>query len=98
MDRTLRFRPEVRARVPAVVHVDGTGRLQSVTSRRNPDFHGLISAFHDRTGVPLLLNTSFNVMGKPIVHSVEDAFAVFLGSGLDVLVIGNRLFMKGSGA
>ena len=96
MDRTLRFRPEARQRVPAVVHVDGTGRLQSVTQRRNPDFHGLISAFYDRTGVPLLLNTSFNVMGKPIVHSVEDAFAVFLGSGLDVLVIGHRLFMKGS--
>lgn len=98
MDRTLRFRPEVRKRVPAVVHVDGTGRLQSVTARRNPDFHGLISAFHQRTGIPLLLNTSFNVMGKPIVHSVEDAFAVFLGSGLDVLVIGNRLFMKAPGS
>lgn len=94
MERTLRFRPEVRSSVPAVVHVDGTGRLQSVTAERNPDFHGLLQAFHVRTGVPVLLNTSFNIMGKPMVHSCEDAFAVFLGSGLDALVLGNRVFYK----
>ena len=94
MDRTLHFRQAVRSKVPAVVHIDGTGRLQSVMRHRNPDFHGLISAFHERTGIPILLNTSFNVMGKPIVHSVEDAFAVFLGSGLDALVLGNHLFRK----
>jgi carbamoyltransferase len=94
MDRTLRFRPEVCSSVPAVVHVDGTGRLQSVTAERNPRFHALLSAFHERTGVPILLNTSFNVMGKPIVNSVEDAFGVFMGSGLDVLIIGDYLFSK----
>jgi carbamoyltransferase len=94
MDRTLRFRKEVRTKVPAVVHVDGTGRLQSVTAKRNPDFHALITAFHQKTGVPLLLNTSFNVMGKPIAHSIEDAFGVFLGSGLDALVTGSYLFIK----
>lgn len=94
MERTLRFRPEVRSQVPAVVHVDGTGRLQSVTRSLHPDFHGLLSAFHRRTGVPVLLNTSFNVMGKPIVHAAEDAFAVLLGSGLDALVIGRFLFLK----
>lgn len=94
MDRTLRFRPEARARVPAVVHVDGSGRLQTVREEWNPEFHALLTAFQRRTGVPVLLNTSFNVMGKPIVHSVEDAFGVFLGSGLDALAIGEYLFEK----
>ena len=94
MERTLRFRPEVRDRVPAVVHIDGSGRLQSVTRNRNPDFYPLIEAFYAKTQIPILLNTSFNIMGKPMVHSVEDAFAVFLGSGLDALVIGHTLFQK----
>jgi carbamoyltransferase len=94
MERTLRFRPAARERVPAVVHVDGTGRLQTVKEEWNPRFHALLAEFHRRTGVPVLLNTSFNVMGKPIVHTVEDAFGVFLGSGLDGLVIGDYLFTK----
>jgi carbamoyltransferase len=97
MDRTLRFRPAARERVPAVVHVDGTGRLQTVKEDWNPRFHALLSEFQRRTGVPILLNTSFNVMGKPIVHSVEDAFGVFLGSGLDGLVVGDYLFTKSEG-
>lgn len=94
MERALPFRPEARGRVPAVVHVDGTGRLQTVKREWNPRFHALLTEFHRRTDVPVLLNTSFNVMGKPMVHSVEDAFAVFLGSGLDALVIGDTLFSK----
>lgn len=94
MERTLRFRDEAARRVPAVVHVDGTGRLQSVTSARNPRFFRLLEAFQRESGVPLLLNTSFNVMGKPIVHSVEDAVSVFMTSGLDVLVIGDHLIAK----
>lgn len=94
MERTLLFRPEVRSRVPAVVHVDGTGRLQSVRREWNERFHALISAFHARTGVPLVLNTSFNVMGKPIVHSVEDAVSVFCTSGLDALVIEDTIIEK----
>lgn len=94
MERALRFKPEVAALVPGVAHVDGTGRLQSVHRELNPDYYGLIEAFHGRTGVPILLNTSFNVMGKPIVHSVEDAIAVFFTSGIDLLVIGRRLFRK----
>jgi carbamoyltransferase len=94
MERALGFRTEVRGRVPAVVHVDGTGRLQSVRADLYPDFHKLLTAFHRRTGVPLLLNTSFNVMGKPIIHSVEDAVAVFHTSGLDVLVLEDHLAEK----
>jgi carbamoyltransferase len=94
MERTLPFRPQVRDRVPAVVHVDGTGRLQSVKESSNPLFHRLIRAFFARTGVPMLLNTSFNVMGKPIIHSAEDAMTVFYTTGLDRLVIGRYILEK----
>lgn len=91
MERALRFRPEMKEKVPGVVHLDGTGRLQTVSQKLNPLFHQLISAFFKETGVPVLLNTSFNVMGKPIIHSVEDALAVFQTSGIDVLVINNYM-------
>ena len=94
MERTLVWRTEVRDRVPAVVHQNGTGRLQTVKYEWNPRFHDLISAFFAITGVPVLLNTSFNVMGKPIVHAVEDAISVFATCGLDVLVIDDYLFEK----
>ncbi|MFL5540730.1 MAG: carbamoyltransferase [Longimicrobiaceae bacterium] len=94
MDRALAFRPEVRHLVPGVVHVDGTGRLQTVRREWNERFHALVSAFHALTGIPILLNTSFNVMGKPIVHSLEDALAVFFTSGLDVLVVGDDVYVK----
>jgi carbamoyltransferase len=94
MERTLSFRPDVRQRVPAVVHVDGSGRLQSVRRDLNPDFHALLSAFFELTGVPVLLNTSLNVMGKPIVDSVEDALGVFFLSGVDTLVVGDVLIRK----
>ena len=94
MERTLRFRREIVDRVPGVVHVDGTGRLQTVKREWNPRFYDLISCFHDLTGIPMLLNTSFNVMGKPIIHGVEDALAVFHTSGLDALVIEDEIFEK----
>lgn len=94
MERTLRFRPEKMRIVPAVVHVDGTGRLQSVRHEWNPLFYDLISAFNQKTGVPLVLNTSLNVMGKPIVHSLEDALGLFLTTGLDALVVENCVLRK----
>lgn len=94
MERTLRFRPEAAERVPAVVHVDGTGRLQSVREAHNPKFHQLIKTFHGLTDVPLILNTSFNIMGKPIIHSVEDALGVFFTTGLDALVIEDYVIEK----
>jgi carbamoyltransferase len=96
MERALKFRPSVRSKVPGVVHVDGTGRLQTVKREWNEPYYRLISDFHKITGVPLVLNTSFNVMGKPIVHSVEDAVAVFFTTGLDLLVIEQRIFDKSS--
>ncbi|MCG6893817.1 MAG: nodulation protein, partial [Desulfobacteraceae bacterium] len=85
----------VKDTIPAVVHQNGTGRLQTVKEEWNPRYYRLIRAFYEKTGIPLLLNTSFNVMGKPIVHSVEDAITVFFTTGLDYLVIGDYLLMKG---
>jgi carbamoyltransferase len=90
----LRFKEEVKHRVPGVVHEDGTGRLQTVKKEWNERYYNLIQAFYELTGVPVILNTSFNVMGKPIIHSVEDAIAVFYTSGLDALVIGDLLIEK----
>lgn len=94
MERTLLFRPEVRSIVPGVVHEDGTGRLQTVTAQINERYYNLLSSFHEITGVPILLNTSFNVMGKPIVHFVEDVLSVFLTSRIDLAVIENTIFAK----
>ncbi len=94
MERALLFKEEVRKTVPAVVHADNTGRLQSVTQKNNAKYYQLIQEFHKITKVPILLNTSFNVMGKPIVHSLEDAISVFLTSGLDILVLEDYLISK----
>lgn len=94
MERTRTFRQEVRDRVPAVVHEDGTGRLQSVGDDWNPLFAGLLRAFEEEAGVPVLLNTSFNVMGRPIVHDIQDCLATFHGTGLDRLVIGRHIVSK----
>ncbi|HEY7427737.1 MAG TPA: carbamoyltransferase C-terminal domain-containing protein [Gemmataceae bacterium] len=87
MERTLRFRPEVIDRVPGVVHVNKTGRLQTVRREWNERFHDLVQEFHALTGVPVVLNTSFNVMGKPIIHTVEDALAVLHTTGLDAVAL-----------
>lgn len=94
MERTLRFRKEVINQIPGVVHVDQTGRLQTVFQSVNPKFYSLISAFHQITDIPILLNTSFNVMGKPIVHSFSDALTVFLGSDIEVMVVNDYIFEK----
>ena len=94
MERTLRFRPEMAERVPGVVHADGSGRLQTVRREWNQRYHDLIRCFYDITGVPIVLNTSFNIMGRPIIHSVEDAIAMFYTTGLDVLVIGDTVLRK----
>ncbi|MCK4841521.1 MAG: nodulation protein nolNO [Methylococcales bacterium] len=94
MDKTLRIRDSLQKKVAAVCHVDGTGRLQTVKQQWNPRFYALINNFYQHTQVPMLLNTSFNVMGKPLVHTLDDALAVFLSSGLDVLVINDYLISK----
>ena len=94
MERTLHFKSEVVKKVPAVVHNNGTGRLQTVKKELNEKYYQLIKAFYEITGIPLVLNTSFNIMGKPIIHSVEDAIAVFYTCGLDALFIEDILIEK----
>jgi carbamoyltransferase len=81
-------RPEKRSVIPAPTHVDGTGRLQTVSLRTNPLYWKLIEAFRKLTGVPVVLNTSFNE-NEPIVCTPEEAVACFLRTKMDVLVMGN---------
>ncbi len=95
MERTLRFNPSIMEKVPGVVHKNDTGRLQSVHKEYNEKYYNLISEFYDITGVPLILNTSFNVMGKPIIDTFNDALSVFFTSGLDALIVGNTIIYKG---
>jgi carbamoyltransferase len=84
----------VRSEIPAVTHVDYSARIQTVHAETNPRFHALLSAFKQRTGCPVLVNTSFNVRGEPIVGSPEDAYRCFMGTELDLLVIGNCILEK----
>jgi carbamoyltransferase len=88
-------RPERRAVIPAVTHVDGSGRLQSVSRHGNPLYWQLIKAFEKRTGVPVVLNTSFNE-NEPIVHRPAEALACFLRTRMDVLVMGRHAVEKGA--
>jgi carbamoyltransferase len=83
-----------RSDIPAVTHVDYSARIQTVHADTNPRFHALIAAFRQRTGCPVLVNTSFNVRGEPIVGTPEDAFRCFMGSDIEVLAIGNCLLRK----
>lgn len=82
-----------RSQIPAVTHVDYTARLQTVSQQTNPRFYRLLQAFEALTGCPVLINTSFNVRGKPIVASPQDAFRCFY-TEMDVLVLGNYLLRK----
>jgi carbamoyltransferase len=90
----LPIRPEKREVIPAVTHVDGTGRLQTVARASNPAFYRVIEEFDRRTGVPIILNTSYNLRGEPIVHRPEEAIADFLTTGMDALLLGNFLLEK----
>ena len=84
----------VRSEIPAVTHVDYSARIQTVHRETNPRYHALITRFKALTGCPVLVNTSFNVRGEPIVCTPEDAFRCFMGTELDVLVIENSLLLK----
>ncbi|MEN9407739.1 MAG: hypothetical protein RLZZ455_955 [Candidatus Parcubacteria bacterium] len=87
-------RKEKKKIIPAVTHVDGTGRLQVVTKKQNPRYYSLIKAFGDLTGVYVLMNTSFNLKGEPVVNSPENAMKTFRASGLDYLVLENCVIKK----
>ncbi|WP_422930227.1 carbamoyltransferase [Singulisphaera sp. PoT] len=84
----------VRSEIPAVTHVDYSARIQTVDARRNPRLHGLLEAFHRRTGCPVLINTSFNVRGEPIVCMHEDAYRCFQATAMDVLVLEDTVIVK----
>ncbi len=88
MERVLQVRPEKRNLIPAVTHVDGSGRLQSVSARTNPLYWQLIHHFGQRTGVPIVLNTSLNE-NEPIVRTPDEAINCFLRTKMDSLVLGN---------
>ena len=87
-------RPEWRDRIPAIVHVDGTARVQTIREDQNPVLYRLIKAFDQITGVPVLLNTSFNVKGEPIVETPADAIHCFLATGIDYLILHDVLMSK----
>ncbi len=84
----------VRSEIPAITHVDYSARIQTVHEETNPRYHALLEAFKARTGCPVIINTSFNVRGEPIVCTPEDAFRCFMGTELDLLVVGDCLLEK----
>jgi carbamoyltransferase len=83
-----------RSDIPAVTHVDYSARIQTVHAETNPRYHALLSRFKALTGCPVLVNTSFNVRGEPIVCAPADAFRCFMGSEIDNLVVGNCFLEK----
>jgi carbamoyltransferase len=94
MTLTAQVRPEKRSVIPSVTHVDGSARPQTVERDVNPLYWKLIYEFGQRTGVPVIMNTSFNLRGEPIVCSTTDAIRTFFSSGMDALVIGNFVIEK----
>lgn len=83
-----------RSKIPAVTHVNYSARVQTVHKKTNPRYHLLLSQFEEKTGVPVLINTSFNVRGEPIVCTPEDSYRCFMRSEMDILVIDNFILYK----
>jgi len=90
----MKVKPEWKDKIPAIVHVDGTARVQTVREDQNPKLYRLLKEFEKITGVPVLLNTSFNVKGEPIVETPQDALNCFLGTGIDYLALHDMLIEK----
>jgi carbamoyltransferase len=93
MMQVFQIREEKRARIPAVTHVDGSGRLQTVSRRTNPKYHRLIEEFHELTGIPMVLNTSFNE-NEPVVCEPKEALDCFLRTKMDVLVMDDTILIR----
>jgi len=91
-------REDKRHVIPAITHVDGTGRHQTVHKELSPKYHRLIETFGQRTRVPVVLNTSFNLKGEPIVNTAQEAFHTFTRSGMDLLVLGEYVIEKPAGS
>ena len=85
---------QIRSEIPAVTHVDYSARIQTVHEHTNPVYYSIIKEFYNRINCPVVINTSFNVRGEPIVCSPEDAFRCFMGTNLDILVIENYILFK----
>ena len=85
---------QIRSTLPAITHIDNSCRVQTVKKQRNPKFHNLINEFYKLTGCPVLINTSFNVRGEPIVCTPEDAFRCFIFTNIDYLVLGSFFIDK----
>ena len=83
-----------RSEIPAVTHVDYSARIQTVHKETNPKYYNLLRKFKEKTGCPVIVNTSFNVRGEPIVCTPEDAFRCFMGTGIEMLIVGNCLLHK----
>jgi len=84
----------VRSEIPAVTHIDYSARIQTVNKNDNPVYHSLINKFYEKTGCPVIVNTSFNVRGEPIVESLMDAYKCFMRTEMDILVLGNYILYK----
>ena len=93
MTQVFQIRDEKRSQIPAVTHIDGSGRLQTVYRHTNPRYYQLIEAFRDLTGMPLVLNTSFNE-NEPIVCRPQEALDCFLRTRMDMLVIGDTIISR----
>ena len=93
MNQVIKVKEKMKNKIPAVVHVDGTARAHTVSRENNEKYYSLIQRFYEKTGIPMLLNTSFNVDG-PICESPEDAYGCFVNSDLDLLVMGNWVLKK----
>jgi carbamoyltransferase len=94
MEKVFMFKDEYKDKLPGVVHFDGTGRLQTVSKNTNPKYHRLISEFEKLSGYPIILNTSFNINGMPLVETPGDAIDCFYKSGIDYLVLNNIIIEK----
>ena len=89
MISVVNVRPEFQTLLPAITHVNGSARLQTVSANDNPDFHALLCAVGETTGRQMVLNTSFNVKGQPIVNTPDEALETFLGTGIESLFLEN---------
>ena len=94
MEKVVPFKEEKKSLVPAVVHFDGSGRVQTVQKKSNPDYYNIISEFEKLTGVPVVLNTSFNINGEPVVLTPDDALNTFFNSGLEHLFLSDYYVAK----
>ena len=94
MEKVFKIKKKWRNIIPSATHVDGSGRIQTVSKKSNLKFYNLINEFYKLSNIPVLINTSFNLNNEPIVMTPEDAIRTFFSSGLDFLIIGNFLVRK----